>query len=55
MPTISMFYGILIKMYFAPGEHNPPDFHVYYAEFEGVFDMNSGEFTDGNIPSRQKN
>jgi len=54
MPTISMFYGILIKMYYAPGEHNPPHFHVYYAEYEGVFDLNTCEFTDGNIPSRQR-
>ena len=30
MPTISMFYGIIVRMYFAPGEHNPPHFHVYY-------------------------
>lgn len=29
MPTISMFYGIIIRMYFAPGEHPPPHFHVY--------------------------
>jgi len=32
MPTISMFYGIIIRMYFAPGEHQPPHFHVYYNE-----------------------
>ncbi len=21
MPTISMFYGIIVRMYYAPGEH----------------------------------
>jgi hypothetical protein len=54
MPTISMFYGILIRMYFAPGEHNPPHFHAYYAEFEGSYDFQNAIFVDGNIPSRQK-
>ncbi|GEM_PF-3172283 len=29
MPTISMFYGIVIRLYFAPGEHNPPHFHTF--------------------------
>ena len=30
MPTISMFYGILIRMYF--NDHAPAHFHVQYAE-----------------------
>lgn len=30
MPTISAFYGILIRMYF--GDHPPPHFHVRYGE-----------------------
>ena len=34
MPTISMFYGIIIRMYFGPGEHPPPHFHAVYAEHE---------------------
>ena len=29
MPAISMFYGIIIKMY-NNGEHNPPHFHASY-------------------------
>ena len=29
MPTISMFYGITIRMY-NNGEHNPPHFHADY-------------------------
>jgi hypothetical protein len=54
MPTIAMFYGIVIRMYFAPGEHNPPHFHVYYGEFEGSYDLQRGIFVDGNIQPRQK-
>jgi hypothetical protein len=33
MPTISMFFGIIIRMYYAPKEHNPPHIHVYYQDF----------------------
>jgi len=41
MPTISMFYGLIIRMYCAPDEHNPPHIHVYYNEFVGILDLNS--------------
>ena len=34
MPTISMFYGIIIRMYYAPSEHNPPHIHAYYQNFK---------------------
>ena len=33
MPTISMFYGLLIQMYFFDDKrHNCPHIHVEYAE-----------------------
>jgi Domain of unknown function (DUF4160) len=31
MPTISMFYGILIKMFF--DDHAPPHFHAEYRDY----------------------
>jgi hypothetical protein len=34
MPTISMFSGMIVRMYFAPAKHPPPHFHVYYAGFQ---------------------
>ena len=34
MPEISSFYGIVIYMYF--NEHNPPHFHVKYADFNAI-------------------
>ena len=52
MPTISMFYGIVIRMY-NNGEHNPPHFHAYYQGKEAVFDMD-GNLTDGEMPNRQR-
>jgi len=53
MPTISMFYGIIIRMYFAPAEHPPPHFHVYYAEYKATVDIRSCEVLDGNLPKKQ--
>lgn len=32
MPTIARFYGIIIRMYFLPKEHNPPHIHVIFGD-----------------------
>lgn len=53
MPTISMFYGIIIRMYFAPNEHPPPHFHVYYGEQKATVDIRTCEVIQGNLPRRQ--
>nr|WP_305046401.1 DUF4160 domain-containing protein [Geoalkalibacter sp.] len=53
MPTISMFYGLIIRMYYAPGEHPPPHFHAYYNEFKATFDIRSCEMIEGNLPKKQ--
>jgi hypothetical protein len=53
MPTIAMFYGIIIRMYCAPGEHNLPHFHAYYQDYKGVIDIRKCELTDGELPARQ--
>jgi hypothetical protein len=50
MPTISMFYGILIRMYLGKNEHNPPHIHAIYQEKKAVFDIKSGEKMDGYLP-----
>ena len=54
MPTICMFYGIIVRMYCAPGEPNPPHFHAYYQEYKAVVNIRNGEITDGNLPNRQR-
>lgn len=53
MPTISMFYGIIIRMYCAPKEHNPPHFHAYYNDDVAIIDINTCELTDGKLPKKQ--
>lgn len=52
MPVISRFYGIIIKMYFQQAEHNPPHFHVGYGEYMGVFDINTLEVLEGDLPPK---
>jgi hypothetical protein len=53
MPTISMFFGIIIRMYYAPGEHNPPHLHAYYQNFKATINIHDGEMIHGHLPSRQ--
>lgn len=53
MSTICMFYGVIIRMYFAPGEHPPPYFHVYYNEYRASVDINICEIIEGNFPRKQ--
>jgi hypothetical protein len=50
MPVIARFYGILIKMYFK--EHGVPHFHALYAEYNGVFEIDSLDMIEGDLPSR---
>ena len=42
MPEISRFYGIVIKMFFKPKEHEPSHIHALYGEHIGIFDLNYG-------------
>jgi hypothetical protein len=53
MPTISMFYGIIIRMYYAPQEHPPPHFHVYFGEYKATVDIRNCECMEGNLPRKQ--
>ena len=53
MPTISMFYGIIIRMYCAPKEHNPPHIHVIYKDYKAIVNIQSGEITKGSLPGKQ--
>ncbi len=53
MPTISMFYGIIIRMYCSPGEHNPPHIHAYYQGDVAIIDINSCEILEGKLSPRQ--
>jgi hypothetical protein len=48
-----MFFGIIIRMYYAPKEHNPPHIHVYYQDATAVIRIDDGVITDGKLPAKQ--
>lgn len=50
MPTISMFYGLIIRMYYA--EHNPPHIHVYYQSEKAVINILDGTLIDGVLSKK---
>lgn len=52
MPEIVRFYGIIIKMFFKPKEHDPAHIHALYNEYVGVFDIKTYEMTEGDMPLR---
>ena len=53
MPTLSMFYGILIKMnWMDAGQHNRPHFHAFYGGHEASFALD-GELLAGDFPKKQ--
>ena len=50
MPEVARFYGIVVKMFFKPKEHEPSHVHAIYGEYIGIFDLESQEMTDGDLP-----
>jgi len=50
MATISMFCGILIRMYLGKKDHNPPHIHTYYQNKKATFDIKTGNKIDGKLP-----
>ena len=50
MPTLSMFFGIIIRMFV--DDHNPPHFHAQYQDAIAIFDL-EGDLLEGDFPSKQ--
>jgi len=50
MPTISMFFGIIIRMFF--DDHIPPHFHAEYGEYKAKISIDTLEILDGSLPNR---
>ena len=49
MPAISVFFGIIIRMFYR--DHNPPHFHAEYQGQNATFDFD-GKLLEGEIDSR---
>lgn len=55
MPTISRFFGILIRIFTETGiQHHTPHIHVYYQEYSAVYGIESIELLAGSLPRRQR-
>ncbi len=55
MAIISMFYGIIISMYYFDNkQHKIPHIHVKYQGEEAVFSISDGEILEGNMKSSKK-
>ena len=52
MPTISMFYGILILMYFYDNKkHSRPHIHAEYGDHVAAIAIDDGEILSGSLPA----
>ncbi len=54
MPVISMFYGIIIRMfYFDNHEHHLPHIHIEYGEQKAVVSIPDGNLLTGAFPANK--
>ena len=52
MPAISMFYGIIVYMYFMDNkQHKLPHIHVKYQDDEVIVAVPDGDILEGSIPN----
>lgn len=54
MAVISMFYGIIVSLYFLDrGKHKQPHLHARYQEHEVVLSIPAGKVLDGRLPANK--
>jgi hypothetical protein len=52
MPSLSMFYGIIVYMYYKDNnQHNKPHIHAIYQDDEVIVEIPNGEILEGSIPN----
>ena len=55
MPTISMFYGVLIRMYFFDNkQHHAPHIHAECQGQQAAYLIETGERITGNMPPNKE-
>jgi len=55
MPVISMFYGIIVAMYYLDTkQHKLPHIHVKYSGKEAVYEIPNGKLLEGSLPSNKE-
>jgi len=50
VPEVSRFFGIIIAMFY--DDHDPPHFHVRYAEYRAKLGFEPVRVLDGSLPPR---
>ena len=51
MPVISMFYGVIVSLYYVDNrQHHLPHVHAKYQEDEAVVSIADGEVLEGRLP-----
>ena len=54
MPVISMFYGLIVLMYYLDNkQHHFPHIHVRYNEHEAIFKIPEADLIGGHLPKAQ--
>jgi len=52
LPAISMFYGLIVYMYFLDNKkHSAPHIHIKYQEEEAVIGIPAGNLLEGQLPA----
>ena len=55
MPVISLFYGLIVSMYYLDTKkHNLPHIHVRYGEREAVYQIPEGQLLEGALPTNKE-
>lgn len=52
MPEITRFYGIVIKMFFKPKEHEPSHIYALYGEYMGEINIKTMAMERGDLPRK---
>lgn len=50
MPTLAMFFGIVVRMYY--DDHAPPHFHAHYGGEAAQISIETLDVLDGRLPRR---
>ena len=55
MPTISMFYGVLVQMFFRDNvQHSTPHLHAAFQGEIGVYSIPDGTLLAGSLPKSKE-
>jgi hypothetical protein len=54
MAILSMFYGLVISMFYGDNKQNTlPHIHVRYQDMKAVFSIPDGEIISGDLPQKK--